>query len=48
MRVKSRWMSLYRAVDGLGQAIDFLLPARRDAEAAKRFFCKALIPPYSC
>jgi transposase, IS6 family len=42
VRVKSRWMFLYRAVDGLGQAIDFLLPARRDAEAAKRFFRKAL------
>jgi hypothetical protein len=33
---------LYRAVDNRGQAIDFLLSAKRDAEAAKRFFRKVL------
>jgi transposase, IS6 family len=32
---------LYRAVDSSGQTIDFLLSAKRDAEAAKRFFRKA-------
>ena len=33
---------LYRAVDGTGQTIDFLLSAKRDKQAAKRFFRKAL------
>ena len=33
---------LYRAVDSTGQTIDFLLTAKRDAAAAKRFFQKAL------
>jgi IS6 family transposase len=41
-KVKGRWMYLYRAVDSRGQTIDFLLSAKRDAEAAKRFFRKAL------
>jgi transposase, IS6 family len=42
VKVKGRWMYLYRAVDSRGQTIDFLLSARRDAVAAKRFFRKAL------
>jgi transposase-like protein len=33
---------LYRAVDRRGLTIDFRLSAKRDAEAAKRFFRKAL------
>ena len=36
---------LYRAVDSTGQTIDFLLTAKRDAAAAKRFFRKALSSP---
>ena len=40
-------MYLYRAVDSRGQTIDFLLSARRDAEAAKRFFRKALGQPHA-
>ncbi|SDE46580.1 DDE domain-containing protein [Belnapia rosea] len=40
--MKSRWTYLYCAVDSRGQTIDFLLSAKRDAEAAKRFFRKAL------
>jgi transposase-like protein len=40
-------MYLYRAVDSRGQTIDFLLSARRDAEAAKRFFRKALAQPHT-
>jgi IS6 family transposase len=36
---------LYRAVDSTGTSIDFLLSARRDAAAAKRFFQKALSSP---
>jgi IS6 family transposase len=38
VKVKGRWIYLYRAVDSGGQTIDFLLSAKRDAEAAKRFF----------
>ena len=34
--------AIYRAVDGTGQTIDFLLSAKRDKQAAKRFFRKAL------
>ena len=41
-RVAGKWAYLYRAVDSTGAAIDFLLSARRDAAAAKRFFEKAL------
>jgi transposase-like protein len=47
VRVKGRWMYLYRAVDSRGQTIDFLLSAKRDAEAAKRFFRKALGQPHT-
>ena len=42
VKVKGRWMYLYRAVDARGQTIDFLLSAKRDAAAARRFFRKAL------
>jgi len=38
IRVKGKWTYLYRAVDSAGASIDFLLSARRDAAAAKRFF----------
>jgi len=41
VKVKGRWMYLYRAVDARGQTIDFLLSAKRDAAAARRFFRKA-------
>jgi transposase, IS6 family len=40
-------MYLYRAVDSRGQTIDFLLSAKRDAEAAKRFFRKAFAQPHT-
>ena len=46
IKVKGRWTYLYRAVDSRGQTIDFLLSARRDAAAAKRFFRKALGQPH--
>jgi transposase, IS6 family len=39
---KGRQRFLYRAVDSVGQTIDFLLTDRRDATAAKRFFQRAL------
>ena len=47
VRVKGRWAYLYRAVDSHGQTIDFLLSAKRDAAAAKRFFRKALAQPHT-
>jgi transposase, IS6 family len=47
VRVKGRWSYLYRAVDSRGQTIDFLLSAKRDAAAAKRFFRKALAQPHT-
>src|SRR5918996_1539860 len=34
--------TMYRAVDGTGQTIDFLLCAKRDKKAARRFFKRAL------
>jgi transposase, IS6 family len=42
INIKKVWMYLYRAVDSQGDTIEFLLSSTRDAEAAKRFFCKAL------
>ena len=42
IRVNGGWRYLYRAVDGTGQTIDFLLSAKRDKKAAKRFFKRAL------
>ena len=45
LSIRGRWTYLDRAVDSRGQTIDFLLSARRDAEAAKRFFRRALKRP---
>ena len=42
IKVKGKDRYLYRAVDSTGQTIDFLLTAKRDAAAAKRFFRKAV------
>lgn len=47
VRVKGRWAYLYRAVDSRGRTIDFLLSAKRDAAAAKRFFRRALVQPHT-
>jgi transposase-like protein len=40
IRGRGRW--LYRAIDKQGDTLDFLLTAKRDAAAAKRFFRKTL------
>jgi len=45
IKVKGEDKFLYRAVDSTGQTIDFLLTAKRDAAAAKRFFRKTLSSP---
>jgi transposase-like protein len=42
IKVKGKWKYLYRAVDSLGNTIDFMLSAKRDKQAAKCFFQKAL------
>ncbi len=47
IKIKGVWTYLYRAVDSLGQTIDFLLSAKRDAAAARRFFRKALKQPHT-
>ena len=41
-RVKGKWRYLYRAVDSTVATLDFLLSAKQDAAAAKRFLAKAL------
>src|SRR6201997_1144162 len=42
IRVKGKWVYLYRAVDSSGATIEFILSAERDAAAAERFLAKAL------
>jgi len=42
IEVKGKWKYLYRAIDSIGNTLEFLLTAKRDAEVAKRFFRKAL------
>ncbi len=42
IKVKGQWKYLYRAVDSNGDTIDFMLSAKRDKKAAKRFFKKAI------
>jgi transposase, IS6 family len=45
VKIKGKWYYLYRALDSTGQTIDFMLSARRDTKAAKRFFRKMLKAP---
>jgi len=52
IKVKGQWMFMYRAIDPHGQTIDFMLSAKRDRHAAKRFFRKVIqsdhaAPPYA-
>src|ERR687894_3124163 len=42
VRVRGEWRYLYRAIDKHGNPVDFVLTARRDLDAAKRFFRKML------
>ncbi|MCU1655565.1 MAG: putative transposase [Pseudonocardiales bacterium] len=42
VKVNGVWRYVYRAVDQYGQVIDVLVSARRDADAARRFFRRAL------
>jgi transposase, IS6 family len=45
IKIKKAWFYLYRAVDSEGNTLEFLLSPTRDAQAAKRFFLKALHSP---
>jgi transposase-like protein len=42
VRVAGRWRYVYRAIDQFGQVIDVFISARRDADAARRFFEPAI------
>jgi len=42
VKVKGQWKYLYRAVDKVGNTVDFLLRAHRDKAAARRYFEKAI------
>lgn len=42
VKVKGRWMYLYRAIDKWGNTLDFMLSERRDEAAATAFFAKAI------
>ncbi|OYD73640.1 UNVERIFIED_ORG: transposase-like protein [Burkholderia sp. CF145] len=42
VKVKGQWKYQYRAVDRDGNTVDFLLCARRDKVAARRYFEKAI------
>ncbi len=42
IKVNGTWKYLYRAVDKQGKTVDFLLTAKRDAAAVRRFFDKAM------
>ncbi len=42
IKVRGQWKYLYRAVDKVGDTVDFLLTAKRDTEAALRFLRQAI------
>jgi putative transposase len=42
IKVKGKWMYLYRAVDKYGKTLNFMLSRRRDKAAARLFFRRAI------
>jgi transposase-like protein len=46
VKVGTEWKYLYRAVDSTGDTIKFMLSAKRDVSAAKRFLKKLMRADY--
>ena len=42
IKVRGQWMYLYRAIDSVGDTVEFWFSEHRDLQAAKRFLRKAL------
>ena len=42
IKVRGQWMYLYRAIDSVGDTVDFWFSQHRNLAAAKRFFTKAI------
>jgi transposase-like protein len=43
VKIAGQWRYVYRAIDQFGQVIDVFVSPRRDAEAAHRFFERAIV-----
>ncbi len=43
LKVEGTWRYLFRAIDQFGQVIDVFLSPRRNREAARRFFVRAMV-----
>ena len=43
IKVRGRWMYLYRAIDSNGDTVEFWFSERRNLTAAKRFLSKTLM-----
>jgi transposase-like protein len=42
MKMRGKWVYLYRAVDRAGKTVDFRLCSRRDVVATRAFFAQAI------